>query len=641
VALVCLCAVFVTLSTAALALIRHAGGNIGGDEPYYLVEAVSIGHFHTLNLNPGFNYAVIHHTIFPWNATPGPRLAATLGQGHPYLKDGLYLPGHAIGLSALLAVPMYLGTGATVFVLIVLLAALATGLAYLVAQVARIGAPLAIALIGLLFLSPAYVLATTQVYPDLISGLIIAILVMLIALIEIRGRCTTPQLVVGTAFFSFLPWLDAKNILYQLLLLGAFVIVYFRTRLPARQFGWLTIPPLLSVVALVALNLWGFGRPFGASQPISLLSVDTVTRAIALLVDRRQGMFVQVPAVLIGVAGLWVVRRRMPLAALTAVAAVLATTYGNATQQISFGGGSFIGRFDWPSLPILLAFGGLYLLELWKARPRALLVMASCLAALWIVQWFPIAAGEHVYLNYIAWDPSTYQGWWGGLDPSPVLAYVAGSSVNDTLSNTPLGVAGTLPSTTAFDDARNLWGLACWLLIGGSAIYCLTNLLKRPFGGRTLVVTALLGGALVTGALALSQTVLAPPPVSFAASSLPSSGPGTTVGTSRIVTGMLQHGVVIWGPDWNLPSGHYEATIRYKLDDRSSNAASATVAAILQPPLKDVVTRSQTRLTPSAKTASLPFVIHRSRDDIVVEVSWLGTGTLRVDRVALTQTASG
>jgi hypothetical protein len=270
--------VFVVLSAAWIAmlhLLRSQGIIIIGDEPHYLVEAVSIGRFHTLDMNPGYNFALTHHIIYPWTGQPGPHLAASIGQA--IWRHHLYLPFHAIGLSALLALPMLAGTNQAVLALIIVLAALTVGLAHLTAEVSGVRSPWRIAIAGL-FLAPAFALAATQVYPDLITGLFIAIIVMTIAMIEVYRRCTWTQLLVVALVLVALPWMDQKNIFYPLPLLVAFLIGCLRATLPRKGLRVVIIPSLASLAALMLLNLYAFGHFLGGPQQIELFGSDTWTR---------------------------------------------------------------------------------------------------------------------------------------------------------------------------------------------------------------------------------------------------------------------------------------------------------------------------------------------------------------------------
>ena len=531
---------------------------------------------------------------------------------------------------------MLAGTRVAVVTLIVVLAAFAVGLVHLVGEVSGIRSPWRFTLLGL-FLAPAYVLATTQVYPDLISGLIMAIVIMLIAVIERRGSCTTLQLIAGAPLLALLPWLDQKNILLTLPLLVALCVVYFRTKLPTNQFGWLMIPAVVSLVFLVSLNLWGFGQPLGTGQPISVLSGETLTRAVALIFDRRQGLLVQMPTVLLGLAGIWVSRRRIPVAAGSTAVIVLATVYGNATQEISFGGGGFIGRFDWPVLPVLLAFASLYLVDLWKIRNRATRYLVAIIALLYVVQIIPFVLDEHSYFNHFAWDPARYAGWWGSLDPSPILGYIGGVSVWDVMGvatngPTPSGIVGVISYVSPWGNWRVLWGLATMLLIGATAVYVLLKLVNRPLRIR-LPVVALLSAGVVTFASTLLSPVLLPAVVTFNPSTFLSQV-GAQQGKTRVAIGAADHGAVALGPYWSLLPGRYEATIAYHLRDRSPNVALVSIVAITKPPTRGLALLSQRWLSEGHDGSSLTFSIPKTAN-VVISVQWNGSGKLQVNNVML------
>ena len=469
---------------AMLRTIRGQGVTITGDEPHYLVESVALGRFHTMNMVPAYNYVVEHHIVYPFAGHPGPALARAVGQGGFFHHQ--FLPFHAIGMSALLAGPMLIGTDTATVALIALMAALTVSLVHLTGELSGVRSPGRLA-IAALFLAPAFGLAATQVYPDLLTGLIVANVVMIIALVETRKRCPGVHLLALTALLVVLPWLDQKNIFFPVPLLVAFLVVWRRAGLPFRRLRPVIALVLVSLAGLLLLNLYQYGHLLGAPQAIELIGKNTITRFVALLVDRRQGLIIQVPVVLLGLASMWAARRRLPVTIVISLGVVLAFLWGNATQPANFGGYSFTGRFQWPTLPLLVAFAGLYLLELWKVRRLAVGILASVIAAAYVFQMLPILRSEHAYYNGPPGDPTAYSGWWGGLDPSPRLAYI-GHAV--------------------FHNARNLWGLAFLVLVCGIALYCLTRILDRPARWNAAGLGVSTVAAVVSLVVALSSSVL-------------------------------------------------------------------------------------------------------------------------------------
>ncbi len=626
-------------SLATLALVRHLGAGFGGDEPYYLAAAVSIGRYHTLNMNAGLNWAVTHHAIFPWHAVPGPHLATQIGQPGSVLVDHtIYLPSHAIGLSVLLALPVLAGTYGAVCALVLVLAVLSVGLTYLMGEVIGLRSPWRYAMAAL-FLVPSYLVATTQVYPDLVSGLAVAIVLMLVALAERRGRLTPYQLVAGTTLMVALPWLDQKNVLLALVPLAALLVAGVRQKLSIDQLGWLAGAGAVSILALVAFNLWGWGHPLGQVQTVSITSWETFTRALALLIDRRQGLIVQVPLVLLGFAGAWVMRRRIPISVVAAGAFVALDILGNATQKVSFGGGSFVGRFQWPAMPILLAFAGLYLVELWRVRRRAAVVLMALGGLAAVIEAIPIVLDEHVYFNQYVWDPSSYSGWWGSLDPSPVLAYLGGVLVSGSLhaaSDAPVGIAGLAGAANPWSTARNLWGVATLVLGAALVIVLLVRLVAPRTTGsahRARLTAGLVSATALALVLTLSSPQMRPPPVTFGAASLSSQG-GLIAGTG-VASGPSGHGTVIDGPNWTLLPGRYLLAVHYRLDDTEPGVAPASVVAVAG---RRPVTLESRALSNGHTVELLPFRLDRT-EQVGLSVGWLGSGTLQVNRIVLAKVA--
>jgi hypothetical protein len=631
-------AVLFVASLGTLALVRHQGVGLGGDEPYYLAAALAIGRFHSLDMVPAVQYAMAHHMIFPWHLPPGGHIDALASQRPPVVRHGIIFPNHALGLPVLLAVPLLAGTRVALVVLVALLSALAVGAVRLALGAAGVRSPWGYTVV-LLFLAPVYLLASTQVYPDLATGLSLAVVLLLVATAETRGRLTTGELAGGAILAALLPWLHPQNAFYVVLLVAAAGVLCARRTLPRSQLVWLVVPTALSIGGLVAFNEWAFGHALGATQGVSLASIDTLTRAAALVVDRRQGLLAGLPIALLGGVTLWLWRRRTPVFVVTCAAVVVATVYGNATQVISFGGGSFIGRFMWPLLPLFLVLAGMYLVQLGAVRPWGVLVVAVVIAVLYGVQAYPILHDEHLYFNQVAWDPARYAGWWGGLDPSPVLGYLGGATMSDHLSvasDGPTSVAAAVGAAHPWQNARNLWGTACVAALSALVVYVLVHLVRRPMGLSARGLAALVGTSVVTLVATWNSGVLLPGTASWAAGSL-TGGTGTAQGAGRGVDPVAPAGAVVRGPSWSLLPGRYRATVDYAVVGRRPERGLLTVTALTRSPDRGPrVLAAAPLVAPSSRSTT--FTVVRTAP-VVIAVTWSGGG-LRVDRVALTRTGA-
>ena len=165
----------------------------------------------------------------------------------------------------------------------------------------------------------------------------------------------------------------------------------------------------------------------------------------------------------------------------------------------------------------------------------------------------------------------------GGLDPSPVLGYLPAAQIFNLPILTPGGGSGipaVLPGTIPWGNARDLWGLACVLLVTSAVLYYLVRLVHRPARIRRRLLGGLVAGGLVCLLFTLTSPVQLPATVNFAADTLQSQV-GTVEGTDVVAQGAAQNGSVVLGPFWEVLPGHYEATINYVMQDDEPQAASA------------------------------------------------------------------
>ena len=117
-------------------------------------------------------------------------------------------------------------------------------------------------------------------------------------------------------------------------------------------------------IGVVAFDIYAYGHPRGPTQDLAPFSVNGLTKIVALVLDRRHGLLVQSPAALLGLVGAAKWWRRAPWSVTVGVAAVAVALVANASLVGGMAGGSFVGRYEWESLPLALAFGGILLVDL-------------------------------------------------------------------------------------------------------------------------------------------------------------------------------------------------------------------------------------------------------------------------------------
>ena len=267
---------------------------------------------------------------------------------------------------------------------------------------------------------PALWPATVQIYPDLISGIFLSAALLEVAVVERHHRLTRTGLWVFGFTMAFLPWLHVKNVLLAAVACAGLATVAGRHRLPARPLVVVGAVIAASWVLLFVYNDYYFGHLLGLPQPNPSLTRAGIAQTLGLLFDRQQGLFVQLPTVILGLVGMWLVRRRLPIAVTaTGLAAAAALLLNGSYTSVAYGGSAFAGRFQWSVMAILIAWAPLALRRIDRSTTR-IEVLAAAIALLWVAQAVPILAGRHDYFSADVptppWDPSTYPGWWSGLN---------------------------------------------------------------------------------------------------------------------------------------------------------------------------------------------------------------------------------
>jgi hypothetical protein len=406
--------VLTVLEVVVWRFIRSRGAGLSGDEPHYLVLARMLGHgsLHPLTF---YKTDVTTHSLYGWPPGLLARAVVDPASWHAFRGPHGLVTVHGLGVPALIA-PFVAVAGRTGGI-IGLVALQAVGWVYLFARAtdlaglrrpARVVTALAMA-------APAVWIAATQLYPDFVAGLLIAIAVVEVARIERTGRLDGAGVTALAVSLGLLPWLHIKDLAPAALVLAAMALVAGRSRQWSRA-GIAVGFVALSWLMLLLYNLYAFGRPLGYPQPSPTPTWAALTHGLGLLFDRHHGLVIQVPTVILALLGLWVARRVVPVAVTTSVATILILVYLNATYiGVPYGGTALAGRFSWSYIAPLLVWLPFLLVTLEPIR-RLWAVGAAMIVA-WVLQAIPILAGHHVYYNTqlpgAPWDPSLYPGWWG------------------------------------------------------------------------------------------------------------------------------------------------------------------------------------------------------------------------------------
>ncbi len=370
-----------------------------GDEPHYLIIAASVLRDGDLDVTNNYEEDA--------------RTAEIYGPVEPHATAGR--PTHAPGLGILLAVPFALGGPLAARLALCLFAAL---LAWAVWRGLRDALPAGearLAAAGLLA-TPAVLFGASRIYPDLAGGVAATALAVWL--------WTTPRSARSLAGWStywlctgLLWWLHVKFLAPAAILAAAGAWQIRRER-EAGAAG----PPLaahlaaasLVLVGPLALGWWhvaAFGSVLGPRAIGWELSSPWLQRAqvfLGLHLDQGQGMFLQQPLLLPGLAALgWMARRRHPLT-LPWLLLYASLIVPNALQWSGrFGGGGPAGRFGWSAMWLWIIPLGIWMAaerDTLRRTVRPVVLTALAYQAALAIRWLPEPFGLLSRQSELVWS---------------------------------------------------------------------------------------------------------------------------------------------------------------------------------------------------------------------------------------------
>lgn len=393
-----------------IAVIWHENhiNEITGDEPHYLMITDSLirdKDFWLVN-----NYEVdtpVSREFPPIKLDPSlvaQNLPSTQLDPLMHAKNGFSI--HGSGLPLLLVPAYFLDDimGAKIFLAII--AGLIPLAIYRLSRLILIDEEWSLVISVVVALGMPFLAASNQIYPDLISGLIVFYL--LIRLFEIHSTQKISlnifQVLILSVLIGYLPWLHVKMILPMLILYFFFAALFIKCSRGPDQ----SIHPLLVMSAVIAFSLMSLGffnefafhsflGPYGSGDAIyDLQKVAMIF--VGLHLDRMQGLFVQAPLFLLGAFGITFFFVEKRFFAIVTSLTYLSIIVFNSVHGNWYGGGSFSGRFHW-SVILLWCFPLLYAIRYLMMRGKSALVLGALVTSLVIeLVYSSIALSQNGYL---------------------------------------------------------------------------------------------------------------------------------------------------------------------------------------------------------------------------------------------------
>lgn len=517
--------IYFLCTLAVLGSWRHAHVNTAtGDEPHYMVMANGLARHGALEQTIPYQDATRPGQARHFNLPPADTHAIAGPRGSFNV--------HNLGLPLLLAVPFVVG-GVNVSKLFMIICGAGvvlsawkisglfssdTGARRLAVLASCIGAPL--------------IPAATQIYPDLLAGLL-SLTGLYWFLTTQQRRSARAELALAVTL-AYLPWLQVKfGLACALLVLAVSAKIYRESRDLSRVARLLAVAAV-SCVALIAYNLYAFGK---ASGPYSGDAVEFSKTSLMVLLgmhfDQNQGFLMQNPINLLGLLGVgWLYRANRPFVLLWA--AVFVVLIGpNALHPVWYGGFSFTGRFGWAATVVFVVPTLYALLEL-SSRRRALFLALA---------WLAVTLQAYFYVRYAAAKVDMFNRAW----ETPL----------DNYSMYYQGIHNWLPALYNGDWAFSYAPNYAWLVM-----VLLLLVLGFVRGARWLRTgaVALSAAAIVAAGLAHRQH---PAEVTLAAASMPGLTGHVDGGARSAQPGVDKPGMLNFGPYMPLPVGKHSITLRY------------------------------------------------------------------------------
>jgi hypothetical protein len=312
---------------------------IRGDEPHYMVMALSLLNDHDLELKNNYRSGAYYAGLRP----------------HVQIFPRGWMPYHGVGLSFLVAPALAVDGERAVRIALVLFTGLLPWAVFRwLAPMVGVGLA-SWTVVGLTLCVPI-AFGSTQIYPDLPAGVLAAVLTCWL-LIRTRERGPTSGWLLFWLLAGLLPWLNPKfaptTVVFALGGAGLLWRMKAAGRGAEAHAAAVAMPlVIIGPALLAAFNFWAYESIFGAHRFGELTRSPARASMIflGLHFDQSQGMFMSQPLLLAGVIGLIPLVRQRPRVALFCGALYLSLIVPNSMQLARYGLGGPAARFAWSAM---------------------------------------------------------------------------------------------------------------------------------------------------------------------------------------------------------------------------------------------------------------------------------------------------
>jgi hypothetical protein len=337
--------------------LRHLN-MLTGDEPHYMVMTDGLVKYKSFEQTQPYKDEFRSHKFYKYGLAQPWEYPTAGGNTHAAAGPRGLFNLHNIGLPILLVVPYLIGDIIGVRIFMALLASMIVYFTFKLAQRTHKNATCVSAVTFLICFSASLLPPSTQIFPDLPTGLFtLAGMYWLFALEDPLFRKDWRKNLLLGFCVAYLPWLHLKLIPTSFIIMGAALFKLYNSTKNRDQvipigglFGF-------SFITIMAYTYYAFGRFSGPHETFSesmLFSKRAIMIFFGLIYDQNQGFFFQNLFYFFGLLGIYPFFSRYPFIATIWSLVFLSLIVPNSLHPVYYGGYCLTGRFQWSAAVVFI-----------------------------------------------------------------------------------------------------------------------------------------------------------------------------------------------------------------------------------------------------------------------------------------------